>query len=499
MEPLVGIVVVSHSAQIAAGTVELARQMAGDDLRIEAAGGTRRRVARARTPRRSWPPSRPPRRGAGVVVLMDLGSAVLATQTALELLGERRRGPRPALRRAARGGRRRGRRPGERRRRPRRGARGGGGGRQPAQDPRVSGTAAAGVPGAPRRVAVLGAGAVGTLLGGLLASSGADVVLAGPAGGARRRRRDRDPRARRPPRRAPASAGPPARPRSTAAPDLAVLAVKTFDLAAALDDLRAWPATPVLTIQNGVGRGGPGGRRPSRRRARRGLADGARSSGRAPTRCAGAAAAASAWRRWPAPSTAWWTSSSAAFAAAGLPARRLADARAMKWSKLVANLVGNALSALADRDPAEVYADPALFDLERRQLLEALAVMRAQGIGVVALPGANVPLLALGVRLPGAALAAHPRPRGRRGPRREVAVAAAPPARRGAGAVGGRLAQRRRRAGGRRARRSDAGQRRPRRPRRRRDRRPGAGGGPRRRAGPDRRTSSPARPRRPPR
>jgi hypothetical protein len=35
MEPLVGIVIVSHSAQIAAGTVELARQMAGDDLRID--------------------------------------------------------------------------------------------------------------------------------------------------------------------------------------------------------------------------------------------------------------------------------------------------------------------------------------------------------------------------------------------------------------------------------------------------------------------------------
>jgi PTS hybrid protein len=87
MEPLVGIVVVSHSAQIAAGTVELARQMAGDDLRIEAAGGAAdgslgtdaaaimAAIAAADS-------------GAGVVVLMDLGSAVLATQTALELLGD---------------------------------------------------------------------------------------------------------------------------------------------------------------------------------------------------------------------------------------------------------------------------------------------------------------------------------------------------------------------------------------------------------------------------
>ena len=87
MEPLVGIVVVSHSAQIAAGTIELARQMAGDDLRIEAAGGTAdgslgtdaAAIMAAIVAADG---------GAGVLVLMDLGSAVLATLTALEMLGE---------------------------------------------------------------------------------------------------------------------------------------------------------------------------------------------------------------------------------------------------------------------------------------------------------------------------------------------------------------------------------------------------------------------------
>jgi dihydroxyacetone kinase phosphotransfer subunit len=87
MDALVGIVVVSHSAQIAAGTVELARQMAGDDLRIEAAGGmpdgSLGTDAAAIMAAISAADD-----GAGVVVLMDLGSAVLATQTALELLGE---------------------------------------------------------------------------------------------------------------------------------------------------------------------------------------------------------------------------------------------------------------------------------------------------------------------------------------------------------------------------------------------------------------------------
>lgn len=87
MEPLVGIVVVSHSAQIAAGTVELARQMAGDDLRIEAAGGAAdgslgtdaAAILSAIVAADA---------GAGVVVLMDLGSAVLATQTALDMAGD---------------------------------------------------------------------------------------------------------------------------------------------------------------------------------------------------------------------------------------------------------------------------------------------------------------------------------------------------------------------------------------------------------------------------
>jgi dihydroxyacetone kinase phosphotransfer subunit len=87
MEALVGIVIVSHSAQIAAGTVELARQMAGDVLRIEAAGGmpdgSLGTDAAAIMAAISAADS-----GAGVLVLVDLGSAVLATQTALELLGD---------------------------------------------------------------------------------------------------------------------------------------------------------------------------------------------------------------------------------------------------------------------------------------------------------------------------------------------------------------------------------------------------------------------------
>ena len=87
MDPLVGIVVVSHSAQIAAGTVELARQMAGPDLRIEGSGGIAD-GSLGTDAAAIMEAIQAADAGAGVVVLVDLGSAVLATQTALELLGE---------------------------------------------------------------------------------------------------------------------------------------------------------------------------------------------------------------------------------------------------------------------------------------------------------------------------------------------------------------------------------------------------------------------------
>jgi dihydroxyacetone kinase phosphotransfer subunit len=85
-EPLVGIVVVSHSAMIAEGLVELAGQMAGSEVRLLAAGGAADgslgtdagRIAEAIAEADA---------GAGVVVLADLGSAVLASKLALEMLG----------------------------------------------------------------------------------------------------------------------------------------------------------------------------------------------------------------------------------------------------------------------------------------------------------------------------------------------------------------------------------------------------------------------------
>lgn len=80
--------------------------------------------------------------------------------------------------------------------------------------------------------------------------------------------------------------------------------------------------------------------------------------------------------------------------------RLYADAGAMKWSKLLTNLVANATSAILDMTPTEVLRDPSLYGLEMGMLRECLAVMRQQGLSVMDLPGTPVRLLALGARLP---------------------------------------------------------------------------------------------------
>lgn len=86
----VGLVVVSHSAKVAEGVVEMAAQMAAG-VRIEAAGGTDEGgigtdatlIAEAIAAADS---------GDGVLVFADLGSAVLSAQLAIdELVDEQRR------------------------------------------------------------------------------------------------------------------------------------------------------------------------------------------------------------------------------------------------------------------------------------------------------------------------------------------------------------------------------------------------------------------------
>jgi 2-dehydropantoate 2-reductase len=88
------------------------------------------------------------------------------------------------------------------------------------------------------------------------------------------------------------------------------------------------------------------------------------------------------------------------FERARIPVLRCPDARQMKWSKLLINILGNATSAILAIEPGAIFADPALFRLERQAFIEALVVMAAQGLTPQALPGFNIPLICQAMRLP---------------------------------------------------------------------------------------------------
>ncbi len=250
------------------------------------------------------------------------------------------------------------------------------------------------------RVVVVGAGAVGGLLAWALAANGADVtVIRRGAPAAAGTAVVVDPSGTR--RSAPVTTAPGLADVTGGPPDLVVCAVRMMSLADVLADLAAWPTTPLLTVQNGVG------------------AEAAALAARPAAPLIAGSLTASVDRqtdgvvRWlrrggiglagvSGPVDALAADLVQRFGAAGLPARVYPDAGAMKWSKLVANLVGNASGAVLGREPASIYRDPGLFKLERRQLREAAAVMAAQGLRPVDLPGAPVRLLILGTRLPAA-------------------------------------------------------------------------------------------------
>jgi 2-dehydropantoate 2-reductase len=254
------------------------------------------------------------------------------------------------------------------------------------------------------RIAVIGAGAVGSVLAGCLAAAGHGVVLVARSGPPVPERGSLE------------LIGPGDRHRAVPVMrlsasgmlpddlDAAVLAVKRFDLPAALGTLDRRPLLPAVTVQNGIGAEeqvaairvgspliaasltaavevGPAGEARWLNRGGIGLAPVRAGAGVAPTEDLARALAD-------------------AFRAGGMRARVFPDAAGMKWSKLIANLVGNATSALLDMNVGAIYADSALFEVERRQELEALAVMSGLGLRPRALPGADVRLLVRAFRAP---------------------------------------------------------------------------------------------------
>jgi 2-dehydropantoate 2-reductase len=247
----------------------------------------------------------------------------------------------------------------------------------------------------------VGGGAIGLLIAGRLAQSGQrTVLLARPTMAAALEQRNLrivdgseqqvidnllvilDPRALAPEDRN---------------PELAIVCVKGYDTAGAIPALEALQPLFILTLQNGIGNEELLAERLGADRVISGaitisvevdvpgriVVAKSGGIGIAPVRPAARAAARRA---------------AAALHRAGFEVREIEDYRAMKWSKALLNMLGNATAAILDMPVAEIYADPRLVAIERRAFLEALAVMDRLAIKPINLPRYPAALLAKAMR-----------------------------------------------------------------------------------------------------
>lgn len=206
-------------------------------------------------------------------------------------------------------------------------------------------------------ILIVGAGAIGTYLGDLLAAAGNAIAYAP------RRLEDVQP----------------------VSADLAIVAVKAYDTDGAIETLRralGESGTPILCPQNGVGN-----------EEKLAAAFGADAivacaltipveryaGGKVHAANDGGIAFAPVGKE----AHNWIL---AAFGQTGLRTKAFEDYRALKWSKLALNIVANASCAILNVLPERLVHFDDVFRLEIRAIREVHAVMRAQGIRSIDLP-----------------------------------------------------------------------------------------------------------------
>lgn len=81
------------------------------------------------------------------------------------------------------------------------------------------------------------------------------------------------------------------------------------------------------------------------------------------------------------------------FQKAGLNVENYDNYRSMKWSKLMLNIVCNATCAILGMTPGQIFSDRRLVGIERESIRELLKVMKKKKIPVVDLPGYSVKLM----------------------------------------------------------------------------------------------------------
>jgi len=83
---------------------------------------------------------------------------------------------------------------------------------------------------------------------------------------------------------------------------------------------------------------------------------------------------------------------------AGIHTQLYRNADAMKWSKMLTNIMANATAAICDMPTSKVLGHAGLYQIEIGALKETLAVMKAKNIPVVGLPRTQTTTLAFAIR-----------------------------------------------------------------------------------------------------
>lgn len=251
------------------------------------------------------------------------------------------------------------------------------------------------------RLLFLGAGAIGTYVGGSLALAGHQVTFSEQPAAAAAIAADglRVTKAGQPHAVREFSIFGSAAEALAAGPyDVAVCALKSFDTAAAIDALLATgePVPPVLSLQNGVANEPLIAAKLGADQVITGTVTTAVSKPGVGQVVEEKLRGIGIALEHPLGSELVDALNSAQLQAIGYP-----NARAMKWSKLLTNLTGNATSAILDEPVSALFADRRIYEVEIAVLRECLAVMAALGLRPVDLPGTPVRALAFGAsRLP---------------------------------------------------------------------------------------------------
>jgi 2-dehydropantoate 2-reductase len=247
------------------------------------------------------------------------------------------------------------------------------------------------------RFLIVGAGAIGSLVGGRLALAGHRVTLVGREATVRALRtlglRVVEDGQTTITRQVSAAASLAEAFSAAQRYDLACLTVKSYDTATAAAELAAATSSPpsVVTFQNGVGN-------EQMLIERFGAARVLSATITAPVQVLepGMVSVARSGRVDLSPTDPGGSvlGLNQALAEAGFDVRLHRDYRALKWSKLLMNMIGNATCAILDWSPTRVFADRRLCALEMQAVREGMDVMSAEGIRLARVGSYPVPLVA---------------------------------------------------------------------------------------------------------